>query len=138
MLDNLMDFDVVRVGRALRRTRILAAGLAAAGLVIACLLGEPLAGIGIVIGAGLGAFSTRWMDASVARLESLGSKGPKAARRPLAMRTLARLGVLTACVVLMLIFVTPMGLGALGGLVLYQIAFLSSMISAVFRGTMPR
>jgi hypothetical protein len=54
------------------------------------------------------------------------------------MRTLARLGVLTACVVVMLIFVTPMGLGALGGLVLYQIAFLSSMISAVFRGTMPR
>jgi uncharacterized membrane protein len=72
-----MDFDVVRVGRALRRTRILAAALATTGLVIACLLGEPLAGIGIVIGAGLGAFSTRWMDASVARLEELGSKGPR-------------------------------------------------------------
>ena len=133
-----MDFDALRVGRALRRTRILAAALAIAGLVIASLLDEPLAGIGIVIGAGLGAFSTSWMDASVARLEQLGSRGPKAARRPLAMRTLARLGVLTACVVALLIFVTPMGLGALGGLVLYQVAFLSSMISAVFRGTLPR
>ena len=133
-----MDFDVVRVGRALRRTRLLAAALAITGLVVACLLGQPLGGAGIVIGAVLGAFSTRWMDASVARLEQLGSKGPKAARRPLAMRTLARLGVLTACVIAMLIFVTPMGLGALGGLVLYQIAFLSSMISAVFRGSMPR
>ncbi len=138
MIEGLMDFDVVRVGRALRRTRILAAALATVGLIVAYLLGEPLAGIGIVIGAALGAFSTRWMDSSVARLEQLGAKGPKAARRPLAMRTLARLGVLTACVVAMLIFVTPMGLGALGGLVLYQIAFLSSMISAVFRGTMPR
>jgi hypothetical protein len=133
VLKGLVDFDAVQVGRALRRTRIIAAVAGVAGLVIATLLGEGLAGIGIVIGVVFGALSTQWMDSSVSRLEHVGDA--KTTRRPLALRTLARLGLVTISVIALLVFVTPMGFGALGGLVVYQIAFLSSMISTVFRGT---
>jgi hypothetical protein len=132
VLKGLVDFDAVQVGRALRRTRIIAAVAGIAGLVIATLLGEGLAGIGIVIGVVFGALSTQWMDSSVSRLEHVGDA--KTTRRPLALRTLARLGLVTICVIALLVFVTPMGFGALGGLVVYQLAFLSSMISTVFRG----
>jgi len=132
VLEDFIDLDAVRLGRALRRTRLLAAALGVIGLVVASLVGYPLAGLGIVLGLGLGALNTRWVDSSVARLKHVG--GAKAARRPLAIRTLGRLGFTTACVLALLILVTPMGFGALGGLVLYQAAFLSSMISAVFKG----
>jgi hypothetical protein len=132
VLKGLVDFDAVQVGRALRRTRIVAAVVGVAGLVVASLLGQALAGAGIVIGVVLGAMSTQWMDSSVSRLEHVGDA--KATRRPIALRTLGRLGVVTVSVVALLVFVTPMGFGALGGLVVYQIAFLSSMISTVFRG----
>jgi len=135
VIESLMDFDAVRVSRALRRTRILAAVLGIVGFVVATLLKEPLAGAGIIVGVVFGAISTLWMDGSVAKLEHMGELGAKAARRPLALRTLARLGVLTTCAIVLMIFVTPMGLGMLGGLVLYQIAFLSSMITAVFKGS---
>jgi hypothetical protein len=133
VLKGLVDFDAVQVGRALRRTRIIAATVGIAGLVIATLLGEALAGAGIVIGVVFGALSTQWMDSSVSRLEHVGDA--KTTRRPLALRTLARLGLVTISVIALLVFVTPMGFGALGGLVVYQVAFLSSMISTVFRGT---
>gem|GEM_PF-5088999 len=133
VLEEFIDLDAVRLGRALRRTRILAVVFGVIGLVVASVVGYPEAGLGIVVGLILGGVNTRWVDTSVARLQNVG--GAKAARRPLAMRTLVRLGFTTACVLALLILVTPMGFGALGGLVLYQAAFLSSMISAVFRGT---
>ena len=132
MLKGLVDFDAAQVGRALRRTRIVAGVVGIVGLVVASLLSEALAGAGIVIGVVLGALSTQWMDSSVSRLEHVGVA--KATRRPLALRTLARLGLVTVSVIALLVFVTPMGFGALGGLVIYQVAFLSSMISTVFRG----
>jgi len=135
VLEDFIDLDAVRLGRALRRTRLLAVAAGVVGLVVASVVGYPLAGLGIVLGLGLGALNTRWVDTSVAKLQHVG--GAKAARRPLAVRTLGRLGVTTACVLALLVLVTPMGFGALGGLVLYQAAFLSSMIAAVFRGASP-
>ncbi|HXQ61209.1 MAG TPA: hypothetical protein VN796_02685, partial [Acidimicrobiales bacterium] len=65
---------------------------------------------------------------TVARLKNVEAKS---ARRPLAMRTLGRLAVTTVVVGTLLFLATPMGFGALGGLVLYQAVFLSSMLSAV-------
>jgi hypothetical protein len=132
MLEEFGDLDALRLGRALRRTRITAV----LGLVAAPFVGYPVAGLGIVVGLGLGALNTHWVDSSVARLKHL-SDG-KSSRRPLAARTLGRLGITTAVVLALLILVTPMGFGALLGLVLYQAAFLSSMITAVFRGVSHR
>lgn len=127
-----MDVDAARLGRALRRTRIVSIVLGVVALGTAVLVGYPAVGVGIVLGLALGALNTRWADASVAHLQD--TVGPKAARRPLAMRTLGRLAVSTAAVLALLFLATPTGFGALGGLVLYQAAFLSSMIGAVAGG----
>jgi|ERR1700722_1265747 len=134
MLDNFFDVDAIRLGRALRRTRITALALGVISLAVAAAVGYPLVGLGITVGLVLGAINTRWIDSSVSALRNV---EPKASRRPLAVRTLARLAVTTAVVLLLLFFATPTGFGVLGGLVLYQAAFLSSMISAVFQGGAP-
>jgi len=136
MLEEFGDLDALRLGRALRRTRIVAFAMGVVGLVVAPLVGYPTAGLGIVVGLILGAVNTHWVDTSVARLKHL-SDG-KASRKPLAARTLGRLGFTTVIVLTLLFLVTPMGFGALLGLVLYQAAFLSSMITAVFRGVSHR
>ena len=70
----------------------------------------------------------------MARLKNVEAK---AARRPLAARTLGRLAFTTAAVLALLFLFTPMGFGALGGLVLYQAVFLSSMLGAVLRSGVP-
>ena len=128
----MVDVDAVRLGRALRRTRIASIVLGVVALGVAAALGYPTVGLGVVVGLGLGAMNTRWADTSVAHLKD--TVGPKAARRPLALRTLGRLAVSTSLVLALLILATPMGFGALGGLVLYQAAFLSSMLRAVMGG----
>ena len=128
MLEGFVDLDAVRLGRALRRTRVSAAVLGVIGLVVAALLGYPFVGLGIALGLVLAALNTRWVDTTVARLKTVDAK---AARRPLAVRTFGRLAVTTVVVGVLLFLATPMGFGALGGLVLYQALFLSSMLSAV-------
>jgi hypothetical protein len=136
MLEDFIDLDAVRLGRGLRRTRVTATVLGVLGLVLAPFAGYPVAGLGIAIGLALGALNMHWVDTSVARMKKLGDA--RAARKPLAVRTLGRLGITTAIVFVLLFLVTPMGFGALLGLVLYQAAFLSSMISTVVRGVPQR
>jgi hypothetical protein len=87
-----------------------------------------------VVGLVLAAVNTRWVDTTVARLKNVNAKS---ARRPLAVRTLGRLAVTTAVILTLLFLATPMGFGALGGLVLYQAVFLSSMLSAVLHSGAP-
>jgi len=130
MIEGFVDLDADRLGRALRRTRVSAGVLGVIGLVVASVLGYPWVGLGIVLGLVLAAINTRWIDTTVARLKNVEAK---AARRPLAVRTLGRLAVSTAVVLALLFLATPMGFGALGGLVLYQAVFLSSMLGAVVR-----
>ncbi|HXQ76393.1 MAG TPA: ATP synthase subunit I [Acidimicrobiales bacterium] len=130
MIEGFVDLDAGRLGRALRRTRVSAALLGVIGLAVAAVLGYPWVGLGIALGLVLAAINTRWVDTTVARLKNVEAK---AARRPLAARTLGRLALTTAVVLALLFLDTPMGFGALGGLVLYQAAFLSNMLSAVVR-----
>jgi len=132
----MADVDAARLGRALRRTRITSIVLGLVAVVVAAVVGYPTVGLGVVAGLVVGAMNTRWADASVAHLKD--TVGPKAARRPIAMRTLGRLAVSTAIVLGLLILATPMGFGALGGLVLYQVAFLSNMLRAVMSGGAPQ
>jgi len=134
MLEEFVDLDAGRLGRALRRTRVSAGLLGVIGLVVAAVLGYPWVGLGIVVGLVLAAVNTRWVDTTVARLKNVNAKS---ARRPLAVRTLGRLAVTTAVILALLFLATPMGFGALGGLVLYQAVFLSSMLSAVLHSGAP-
>jgi hypothetical protein len=128
----LPDLDALRLGRALRRTRVTAVALGVVALVVGGVVGEPYGGLGVVLGLVGGALNTRWVDGTVARLQALGVS-QKAARRPLAAGSIVRLGAVTAIVVLLLVLVAPMGLGMLLGLALYQATFLASMLGAVLR-----
>jgi hypothetical protein len=130
--DRLPDLDAARLGRALRRTRLGAFTLGVLALVVGGVVGEPLGGLGAVVGLVAGALNTRSIDGAVARLRGLGSD-VKASRKPLVGRTLGRLGVVTAVVIAMLVVEPPIGLGMILGLVVYQALFLASMLGAVLR-----
>jgi ATP synthase I chain len=136
VLKDVVDLDAVRLSRALRRTRIICLVLGAAAVGVGLLTGYPPVGLGICVGLGLGAMNTRWADASVARLKD--TVGSKAARRPIGMRTLGRLAISTVVVIGLCLLDTPMGFGVIGGLVLYEAAFLASMLGAVIGGGVPR
>jgi hypothetical protein len=129
---DMVDLDAIALGRALRRTRIVSVLLGVLALAVAAAVGHADVGLGIAVGLALGALNTRWVDNSVARVRDV--SGAKAARRPIALRTLGRLAVSTAAVVALLLLATPVGFGTLAGLVLYQVAFLASMLRAVMTG----
>ena len=128
---HLPDLDAARLGAALRRTRVVAGIFGLLALVVGGLVGQPYGGLGVVLGLVAGAVNTRSVDGAVARLRSVGDA--KATRKPLAMRTAGRLGVVTAVVIVLMIVAPPVGLGMLLGLVVYQGAFLASMLGAVLR-----
>ncbi len=130
--DRLPDLDASRLGRALRRTRVGAFVAGVLALAIGGVVGQPLGGLGMVLGLVAGALNTRSVDAAVARLRNVGPD-VKATRRPLITRTIGRLGVVTAVVITMLIVEAPIGLGMLVGLIVYQALFLASMLGAVLR-----
>jgi ATP synthase I chain len=129
---HLPDLDAARLGGALRRTRIAAGVFGLLALVVGGVVGQPYGGLGVVIGLVAGALNTRSVDGAVARLRAV-SGDAKATRRPLALRTAGRLGVVTAVVITLMVMAPPVGLGMLLGLVVYQAAFLASMLGAVLR-----
>ncbi|MGH9081519.1 MAG: ATP synthase subunit I [Acidimicrobiales bacterium] len=114
-------FSLPNVPDVARRTvsTVLVAGVAA---LVACIaFGQPLLGLGACIGLGLGTLNFRMVGNSVTRV----SARPDAnTRRPLALNTMGRMGIITV-VTIGLLFVSPsLGFGVLGGLAIFQIILL--------------
>jgi hypothetical protein len=114
-------FSLPDVPDVARRTisAVLVAGVAA---LVACIaFGQPLLGLGACVGLGLGTLNFRMIGNSVARV----SARPGAnTRRPLALNTVSRMGIITV-VTIGLLFVSPsLGFGVLGGLAVFQLVLL--------------
>lgn len=108
------------VEKVLRRTLVTAAALAGVALVVAASLGYVLVGVGIVAGLGLGVLNALGMRRMVNRAAAIGL----ATKRAMAGASLSRLGVITAAVFVLLLVNRDVAFGALGGIVLFQIAIL--------------
>lgn len=108
------------VEKVLRRSLVTAAVLAGVALIIAASLGYVLVGVGVVIGLGLGALNALGMRRMVNRAAAIGL----ATKRAMAGASLSRLGVITAAVFVLLLVNRDVAFGALGGIVLFQIAIL--------------
>lgn len=101
---------------------VLVVGVAA---LVACIaFGAPLLGLGACIGLGLGTLNFRMIGNSVARV----SARPEGnTRRPLAMNTMGRMGIITV-VTIGLLFVSPdLGFGVLAGLAVFQVVLLANV-----------
>jgi hypothetical protein len=128
----LADLEAGSLNRVLRPTMLVAVALGAIGFVVAAVLNEPIAAVGIVLGVGLGVLNFRLLAAGVVKMPVEGAT-TKLVTRVLRSRSLLRLSVLTALVILAMVVKAQLGMGLVIGLVLFQLAFVVNAGRAVLR-----
>jgi len=114
----------------LRRTVFAAIGVGIVALVVLSIVGYPLAGLGALIGLALGLANIRLVMSTASRLNSLGTAK---VRRPMAMNTLMRLALTTVVAIVLVIVNLPLGMGVLGGLAVFYLLFVVSLVATLLR-----
>jgi ATP synthase I chain len=127
MLD---DLPATTLPRLLRRTIWMALIVGTIGFFVAISF-DPLAGLGEALGIGVAIINLRFLDKQVARIEVQGEQTSKAIRRQLGGKTLGRLVLATLVVLGALFLSTPLGIGIVSGLVIYQMVFVANLFKIV-------
>ena len=117
-------FSLPSIPDVSRRTVGAALVIGVAALVAAFSFGHLLVGVGACIGLGMGTLNFRLVGVSVDKVAAMDVDNPK---RPLAVNTLGRMGIITV-IALGLCFVSkPLGFGVLGGLALFQVLLIANV-----------
>ena len=123
MLDGLSSLGGNALAKVLRRTIVSAVVVGAAAIVIALLLSVPWAALGLAIGLAIAVLNLRFLDAGVAKLNTEGETSNKVLRRAIGTKSVTRLGVITVICVGLLLLNGALGIGAVAGLVIFQLLF---------------
>ncbi len=123
MMDGLSDLEGTALAKVLRRTTLSALIVGVAAVVIAMLFSQPWTALGIVIGLAMAIVNLRFLDAGVAKMQTKGETDRKVLRRAMGTKSVTRLGVITAIAIGLLFLNGPLGIGAVVGLVIFQIVF---------------
>ncbi len=126
----LTDFPVLQVDAVVRRTLITSALVALAAVAVTAVLGQPLAGVGVVLGLAGAVVNHRLFQVSTVRYTT--TEGRLRAK-PYAGTVASRLGALTLATLVLVYFVRPMGFGMLGGLVAFQALLMMAALRALLR-----
>jgi hypothetical protein len=123
MLDGLSSLGGDALSKVLRRTIVSALVVGAAAIVITLLLSVPWAALGLAIGLSIAVLNLRFLDAGVAKLNTEGETSNKVLRRAIGTKSVTRLGVITVICVGLLLLNGALGIGAVAGLVIFQLLF---------------
>jgi hypothetical protein len=123
MLEGLSDLGGNALAKVLRRTVVSAVIVGAAAIIITLLLSVPMAALGIAVGLGLAILNLRFLDAGVAKLHTDGETDNKVLRRAMGTKSVTRLGVITVVCIGLLLLNGALGIGAVAGLVIFQLLF---------------
>ena len=123
MLDGLSSLGGNALAKVLRRTIVSAVVVGAAAIVIALLLSVPWAALGLAFGLAIAVLNLRFLDAGVAKLNTEGETSNKVLRRAIGTKSVTRLGVITVICVGLLLLNGALGIGAVAGLVIFQLLF---------------
>ncbi|HXW79021.1 MAG TPA: hypothetical protein VEJ84_05955 [Acidimicrobiales bacterium] len=126
----LADFPVLYVDVIVRRTLGSCIVLGVVALLASIMLGQPLAGVGVVLGLAGATINHRLFQVSTVRYSSADGHME---RKPYAGSVAARLGGLTVIAFALLYFVRPMGFGMVGGLVAFQVLLMANALGALWR-----
>ena len=107
----------------LRRTIVSALIVGIAAVLIALLLSQPWAALGLAFGLSIAVVNLRFLDAGVAKLNTSGETNNKVLRRALGTKSVTRLGVITVVCIGLLLLNGALGIGAVAGLVIFQLLF---------------
>jgi ATP synthase I chain len=111
-------FELPNLPEVSRRTIASALVVGVAALVASFSFGHLLVGVGACIGLGMGTLNFRLIGVSVDKVAAMDVDNPK---RPLAVNTLGRMGVITVIALGLTFLSKPLGFGVLGGLAAFQI-----------------
>ena len=123
LMDGLSDLEGTALAKVLRRTTVSAMIVGVAAIIIAMLFSQPWSALGIAIGLGMAIVNLRFLDAGVAKMQTKGETDRKVLRRAMGTKSVTRLGVITAIAIGLLFLNGPLGIGAVVGLVIFQIVF---------------
>ncbi len=123
MLSGLSDLEGGALAKVLRRTVVSAIVVGVAAAIVALLLSAPWFALGLVIGLGLAIVNLRFLDAGIAKVQTSGKTGNKVLRRAMGTKSVTRLGIITVIAIGLLLLNGPLGIGAVAGLVIFQILF---------------
>jgi hypothetical protein len=123
MLDGLSSLGGNALAKVLRRTIVSAVLVGAAAIVVALLLSAPWAALGLAIGLAIAVLNLRFLDAGVAKLNTEGETSNKVLRRAIGTKSVTRLGVITVICIGLLLLNGALGIGAVAGLVIFQLLF---------------
>ena len=113
------------------RSRILSAAtrgwdyivVGAGAVIVALLLSAPWFALGLAIGLGMAVVNLRFLDAGVAKVQTRGTTSNKVLRRAMGTKSVTRLGIITVIAIGLLLLNGALGIGAVAGLVIFQILF---------------
>jgi hypothetical protein len=129
------SFSLPDLARVSRRTVLGAIVVGVVGLGVCVVVNQLLAGLGLALGLALGLGNFRMIQRSVVKV---GARADEAKRRPLAVNTLGRLGIITAVALGFLFLSLPLGFGIMAGLAAFQVLLLLNVTrSMVAMGRAP-
>jgi hypothetical protein len=123
MLDGLSSLGGNALAKVLRRTIVSALIVGVAAILIALLLSQPWAALGLAFGLAIAVLNLRFLDAGVAKLNTEGETSNKVLRRAIGTKSVTRLGVITVICIGLLLLNGALGIGAVAGLVIFQLLF---------------
>lgn len=125
LLEGLSDLQGNALTKVLRRTIVTALIVGAVAVLLTAFLGSLWGALGLVIGLGLAIVNLRFLDAGVAKLKPQGemSVSNKVLRRAMGTKSVTRLGIITLICIGLLLLNGALGIGAVAGLVIFQLLF---------------
>jgi len=125
LLEGLSDLQGNALNKVLRRTIVSALIVGAAAVIITAFLGSLWGALGLIIGLGLAIVNLRFLDAGIAKLKPEGemSVSNKVLRRAMGTKSVTRLGIITVICIGLLLLNGALGIGAVAGLVIFQLLF---------------
>jgi hypothetical protein len=124
------QFSLPQISVVARRTALSALGLGVAALVGTGLAGYGLVGFGMCVGLAMALGNFRLISRATIK-QAASDRENK--RRPLALNTLGRLGVITGVAFGLVFLSHQVGFGAIVGLALFQFTLLANVILAMLR-----
>jgi hypothetical protein len=125
LLEGLSDLQGNALTKVLRRTILSALIVGAVAVLLIALLGSLWGALGLIIGLGLAIVNLRFLDAGIAKLKPEGeiSVSNKVLRRAMGTKSVTRLGIITVICIGLLLLNGALGIGAVAGLVIFQLLF---------------
>jgi hypothetical protein len=123
MLDGLSSLGGNALAKVLRRTIVSALIVGVVAILIALLLSQPWAALGLAFGLAIAVLNLRFLDAGVAKLNTEGETSNKVLRRAIGTKSATRLGIITVVCIGLLLLNGALGIGAVAGLVIFQLLF---------------